>query len=92
MIEVFAILLVLGLLWLAVSVVGLVLKLVLGLVAGLFSVFGGLLALFLGLLVLPVVALVALPFLLPLALMIGLVWLLARAVRRPVATAAPNPR
>ncbi len=92
MIELMAIFLVVGGLWLVGSLVGLCLKLVFGLVGGLFSLLAGALGLFISglvmLLVLPVIALSLLPVLLPALLLFGLVWTIVHLARRPAAAPA----
>jgi len=75
-------------LWLTLSLIGLVFKLIFGLVGGMFWVFGGFIGLlFAGifsLVLLPVAGLLMLPLLLP-ALVFGtLIWLLLGSSRRPV--------
>ena len=90
MIELMAIFLVVGALWLVGSLIGLVFKLTFGLIGGLFSLIAGALGLFIGglvmLLVLPVIALSLLPVFLPALLLFGLVWTIVHLVRRPAAT------
>ena len=87
MIGLFVLVLVLGALWLAGSLIGLVFKLVFGLIGGVFALIGGLLALFgsgaVMLALLPMFALALLPALMPLLLVVGLVWLVVHASRRP---------
>ena len=93
MIELIVVVMVLGSLWLAGSLVLLMFKLVFGLVGGLFSLFAALIALFVGGLVtlalLPVFALALIPMLMPLLLIGGLVWLIVRAANRPQAQPQP---
>jgi hypothetical protein len=90
MIELMAIFLVVGALWLVGSLIGLVFKLTFGLIGGLFSLLAGALGLFIGglvmLLVLPVIALSLLPVFLPALLLFGLVWTIVHLVRRPAVT------
>lgn len=87
MIELMAIFLVVGALWLVGSLIGLVFKLTFGLIGGLFSLIAGALGLFIGglvmLLVLPVIALSLLPVMLPALLLFGLVWTIVHLARKP---------
>lgn len=85
MIELFVLMAIFGALWLVGSLIGLFFRLVFGLAFGLFGV---LFAVGLGLILLPLAALALLPFLLPMLLLVGLVWLIVRASRRP--TPAPT--
>lgn len=95
MIELFVLMLVLGGLLLAGSMIGLVFKLFFGLIGGLFSLLGGLIALFVGsavmLVLLPVFALALIPMLMPVLLVVGLVWLIVHAANRPHARVQPAP-
>jgi hypothetical protein len=72
-------------LWLVFAAIGFVFKLVFALVGGVFGLLFGLLGLLVGgvalLAVAPVVALALLPFCLPVLLLAGLVWAIARAAR-----------
>ncbi|GLQ92524.1 hypothetical protein [Dyella acidisoli] len=90
MIELMAILLVVGALWLVGSLIGLVFKVTFGLIGGIFSLLAGALGFFIGglvmLLVLPLIALSLLPVLLPALLLFGLVWTIVHLARRPTAT------
>jgi hypothetical protein len=92
MFELFVLVAILGSLWLVGSLLGFVFKLVFGLIGGVFSLVGGLLALFVGgalmLVMLPVFALMLLPLLLPVLLVVGIVWLIVRAARRPAPAVA----
>lgn len=92
MIEFFVVLLLMGSLWMAAILIGFAIKLVLGLVGGVFSLLGGLLALGVVLVMLPVMALVALPLLVPVLFVVGLAWLVAHAARRPPRVPAPAAR
>ncbi|MFK2901020.1 hypothetical protein ISP15_11790 [Dyella jejuensis] len=87
MIELLAIAVIVGMLWVIGSVVGLVFKLVFGLIGGLFGLLAGAIGLFIGglvmLLILPVIALSLLPVCLPALFLFGLVWVIVHAVRRP---------
>jgi hypothetical protein len=87
MIELMAIFLVVGALWLVGSLIGLVFKLTFGLIGGLFSLLAGALGLLIGglvmLLVLPVIALSLLPVMLPALLLFGLVWTIVHLARKP---------
>lgn len=60
---------------------GFAFKLTLGLLGGVIGLIGGAIGLLVALAVLPLVALATLPVWLPLALLVGLVWLLARGGR-----------
>jgi hypothetical protein len=79
------VLLFVGLLWLAASMIGLVFKLTFAMIGGLFGLVAGALGLLLGgvmlLLVAPIVALALLPFCLPVFLLVALVWAIARSTR-----------
>lgn len=90
MIELMAIFLVVGGLWLVGSLIGLVFKLTFGLIGGLFGLVAGALGFVIGglalLLVLPAIALSLLPVFLPALLLFGLVWLIVHLVRKPVVT------
>ena len=94
MIELMAIVLVVGALWLVGSLIGLIFKVAFGLIGGIFSLMAGALGLFIGglvmLLVLPVIALSLLPVLLPALLLFGLVWTIVHLARKP--TVAPVSR
>lgn len=87
MIELFVLMLVLGGLFLAGSMIGLVFKLFFGLIGGLFSLIGGLVALVVGgavmLALLPLFALALIPMLMPLLLVVGVVWLIVHMANRP---------
>jgi hypothetical protein len=89
-----AAILVLGSLWLMGAVVGAVFKLIFGLIGGVFAIIGGLLGIVFGGLALvvigPLVALAMLPALLPVLLVVGLVWLIVRATRKPVIIVSPE--
>ncbi|AND70972.1 hypothetical protein ATSB10_35180 [Dyella thiooxydans] len=78
---------VVGFLWLAASLVGFVFKLAFAVVGGVIGLMAGLLGLLVGalalLLVAPVVLLALLPVMLPVLALGGLVWLVVRASRRP---------
>jgi hypothetical protein len=84
---------VVGFLWLAASLVGFVFKLAFALVGGVIGLLAGMLGLLIGgltlLLIAPVVALALLPVALPVLLLMGLVWLVVRASRRPAVAPAP---
>ncbi|HET7330934.1 hypothetical protein [Dyella sp.] len=87
MIELMAIALVVGALWLVGSLIGLILKVTFGLIGGVFGLLAGALGLFIGglvmLLVLPLIALSLLPVLLPALLLFGLVWTIVHLARKP---------
>lgn len=87
MIELMAIFLLIGGLWLVGSLVGLFFKLTFGLIGGLFSLLAGALGIVIGgvvmLLVLPVIALSLLPVLLPALLLFGLIWTIVHLARKP---------
>lgn len=91
MIELMAIALVVGALWLVGSLIGLILKVTFGLIGGVFGLLAGALGLFIGglvmLLVLPLIALSLLPVLLPALLLFGLVWTIVHLARKPTAAA-----
>ena len=94
---VMVLLMVVGMLWLVVSVIGLAFKLTFALIGGLFGLFAGALGLLISgavlLLVAPIVALALLPIFLPVLLLVGLVWAIARSTRRPAPTVVnPAPR
>jgi hypothetical protein len=82
--------------WLAFALVGAMLKLVFGIIGGVFhivasivgAVFGGVLMLA----VAPVVALALMPILIPVAFVAALVWLIARATRKPDVVILPAAR
>lgn len=78
---------VVGFLWLAASLVGFVFKLAFAVVGGVIGLVAGLLGLLVGalalLLVAPVVLLALLPVMLPALALVALVWLVVRASRRP---------
>lgn len=87
----------LGALWLMGSLIGAVFKLVFGLIGGVFTLIGGLIGIVFGgvalLVIGPLVLLAMLPALLPVLLVVGLIWLIVRATRRPVVVVqAPAPR
>jgi hypothetical protein len=90
MIELMLVGLVVGGLWMAGSLIGLVFKLVFGAVHIVFGLLAGALGLVIGglvlLLVLPIIALSLLPVLLPAMLLFGLIWAIAHMVRRPAVT------
>jgi hypothetical protein len=90
MIELMAIFLVVGALWLVGSLIGLVFKLTFGLIGGLFSLLAGGLGLLISglvmLVVLPVIALSLLPVFLPALLLFGLIWTIVHLARRSTAT------
>lgn len=94
MLEMFGLLMLLAVFWLVGSLIGAVFKLVFGLVGGLFALLGGLIGVLIGgavlLLVVPVLALAALPFAAPLLLLTVVVWLIVRANRRPTPAAPPH--
>lgn len=83
---------VVGFVWLAASLVGFVFKLAFALVGGVIGLLAGMLGLLIGgltlLLIAPVVALTLLPVALPVLLLMGLVWLVVRASRRSTAVPA----
>lgn len=87
MIELMAIALVVGALWLVGSLIGLIFKVTFGLIGGVFGLLAGALGLFIGglvmLLVLPLIALSLLPVLLPALLLFGLVWTIVHLARKP---------
>lgn len=87
MIELFALGMMALVLWGVVaalcSLLGFALKLTLGLIGGVFGLIGGAIGLLVALAVLPLVVLATLPLWLPLALLVGLVWLLARSGHAP---------
>lgn len=72
-------------LWLMAALIGAIFKFTFALIGGIFSIVGAVLGLVFGglalLVIAPIVALSLLPALLPLALVIGVVWLIARASR-----------
>ncbi|HEU4669256.1 MAG TPA: hypothetical protein VFR91_00990 [Dyella sp.] len=78
---------VVGFLWLAASLVGFVFKLAFALVGGVIGLMAGLMGLLVGalalLLVAPVVLLALLPVMLPVLALAALVWLVVRASHRP---------
>jgi hypothetical protein len=94
MIELMAIFLVIGGLWLVGSLVGLAFKLTFGLIGGLFSLLAGALGIVISgvvmLLVLPVIALSLLPVLLPALLLFGLIWTIVHLARKPAVTPVPR--
>lgn len=65
---------------------GFAFKLTLGLLGGVIGLIGGAVGLLVALAVLPLLALATLPVWLPLALLVGLVWLLARGGAHSTAT------
>jgi hypothetical protein len=71
--------------WLALAAIGVVFKLAFAVIGGVFSLVGALFGLVFGavalLCVAPLIALAMLPALMPLLLLIGAVWLIARATR-----------
>lgn len=100
MFELMAVLLVVGVVWLFASVIGLVFKLVFGLLGALFGLVGALFGLLgglvgvllagvLGLAMLPLALFLLVPLWLPLLCLIGFVWLVARASRKPAQQALP---
>lgn len=92
MFEAFVILAVVGGLWLALLLVGLVFKLLFGLIGGFFSVLGTLLFLCVGglvmLAVLPVMVFALFPLWLPLLALGLVVWLATRDTHKPARAAA----
>ncbi|TBR40501.1 MULTISPECIES: hypothetical protein [Dyella] len=78
-------------LWLTAAVIGAVFKVTFALIGGIFSIIGAAFGLLFGglalLLIAPIVLFSLLPVLLPLALVIGVVWLIARASRHHAPTA-----
>jgi len=90
MIELMALFLVVGGLWLVGSLIGLVFKITFGLIGGLFSLLAGALGIVISgvvmLLVLPIIALSLLPVLLPALLLFGLIWTIVHLARRPAVT------
>lgn len=91
MIELMALFLVVGGLWLVGSLIGLVFKITFGLIGGLFSLLTGALGIVISgvvmLLVLPIIALSLLPVLLPALLLFGLIWTIVHLARKPAVTA-----
>ena len=96
MVTIGVLMLVLGGLWLAAAVVGVVFKLAFAVVGGVLGVVFGALGLLLGAAMLvftvPLMALALLPALLPLLILGGAIWLIARASRRPSPAVAAPPR
>lgn len=93
MIALTVLLMLVAMFWLAAALIGVVFKVTFALIGGLFSLIGAVFGLVFGGLVLlviaPVVALAVLPFCLPLLLLIGAVWLIARASRRSSMSGTP---
>jgi hypothetical protein len=89
-----ALVLVAGALWLAFALVGFVFKVFFALLGGLFGLMVGAVGLLVGGAVLlamaPIVALALLPFCLPVLLLVGLVWAIARSARRAPPAAQPT--
>lgn len=96
MFEIFVVFAVLGSLWLAVLLFGVVFKLLFVLIGGLFSILGGLVALLVGgalmLALLPLFAVMVLPLFLPLLFVVGMVYLIVHLAKRSTPAPAAAPR
>jgi hypothetical protein len=92
MIELGVVILLLGTLWLAASLIGVIFKLTFALIGGLFGLVASVLGLFFGglalLVAVPLVALALLPVCLPALLLVAVIWAIAKAVRHPAEAAA----